>query len=171
MEMGVCFHEYSKHHGKVRRGDGLMDAKEVVEEIYGIIQDASDVGVVDVFIDLLETPDPTFDDVMKLCRGTSADVDDLREMRLFNTENGFSLGTWDNEQRQAYIQDKLSNEPETLTDLDRLQFLRYEFNRGGRLQEYTNTWDIGTDMIDLAERLAEVTNDDVYRRLLGDTQL
>jgi adenine-specific DNA methylase len=171
MEMGVCFHEYSKHHGKVRRGDGLMDAKEVVEEIYGIIQDASDVGVVDVFIDLLETPDPTFDDVMKLCRGTSADVDDLREMRLFNTENGFSLGTWDNEQRQAYIQDKLSNEPETLTDLDRLQFLRYEFNRGGRLQEYTNNWDIGTDMIDLAERLAEVTNDDVYRRLLGDTQL
>lgn len=171
MEMGVCFHEYSKHHGKVRRGDGLMDAKEVVEEIYGIIQDASDVGVVDVFIDLLETPDPTFDDVMKLCRGTSADVDDLREMRLFNTEDGFSLGTWDNEQRQAYIQDKLSNEPETLTDLDRLQFLRYEFNRGGRLQEYTNNWDIGTDMINLAERLAKVTDDDVYRRLLGDTQL
>ncbi len=171
MEMGVCFHEYSKHHGKVRRGDGVMNAKEVVEEIYGIIQDASDVGVVDVFIDLLETSDPTFDDVMKLCRGTSADVDELREMRLFNTEDGFELGTWDNEQRQAYIQDKLSKDPETLTDLDRLQFLRNEFDRGSRLQEYTTNWDIGTDMIDLAERLAEATNDDVYRRLLGDTQL
>lgn len=171
MEMGVCFHEYSKHHGKVQRDDGLMDAKEVVDEIYGIIQDASDVGVVDVFIDLLDTADPSFDDVMKLCRGTSADVDDLSEMQLFSTDDGFSLGTWDNEQRQAYIQDKLSDDQENLSDLDRLQILHYEFDRGGRLQEYTNNWDIGTDMIDLAERLAEVTDDDVYRRLLGDTQL
>jgi putative DNA methylase len=171
MEMGVCFREYSKHHGKVRRGDGLMSAKEVVDEIYGIIQDASDVGTVDVFIDLLRTDDPTYDDVMKLCRGTSANPGELKEMALYNTDDDFELGTWQSDARQAYIQDKLSNEPDELTDLDRLQFLRYEFDRGGRIQQYTNRWEITPELMDLAERLADATDDDVYRRLLGDTSL
>ncbi len=39
IEMGKCFQEYSKHHGEVRRGEEPMTAKEVVQEIYGIIQD------------------------------------------------------------------------------------------------------------------------------------
>ncbi|NIC00672.1 DUF1156 domain-containing protein [Halobacterium sp. R2-5] len=39
IEMGECFQEYSKHHGEVRRGEEPMTAKEVVQEIYGIIQD------------------------------------------------------------------------------------------------------------------------------------
>jgi len=58
MEMGACFHEYSKHHGKVQRDGEIMSAKEVVQEIYGIIQEASDIGVEDVFIDLLDTSTP-----------------------------------------------------------------------------------------------------------------
>ncbi|RLM60042.1 DNA methyltransferase, partial [Halorubrum sp. Atlit-26R] len=49
MEMGACFREYSKHHGKVQRDGEIMSAKEVVQEIYGIIQEASDIGVEDVF--------------------------------------------------------------------------------------------------------------------------
>ncbi|MDY6780393.1 MAG: DUF1156 domain-containing protein, partial [Halobacteria archaeon] len=48
IEMGECFHEYSKHHGEVRRDRGTMSAKEVVDEIYGIIQEASDIGTTDV---------------------------------------------------------------------------------------------------------------------------
>nr|WP_231741330.1 DUF1156 domain-containing protein [Halorubrum sp. CBA1125] len=38
IEMGRAFHEYSKHHGEVQRGGEVMSAKEVVDEIYGIIQ-------------------------------------------------------------------------------------------------------------------------------------
>ena len=33
MEMGACFREYSKHHGKVQRDGEIMPAKEVVQEI------------------------------------------------------------------------------------------------------------------------------------------
>jgi len=101
MEMGACFREYSKHHGKVQRDGEIMSAKEVVQEIYGIIQEASDIGVEDVFIDLLDTSNVSYDDVNKLCRGTNAAPDDLKETRLYNQEDGFELGTWDNEKRRS----------------------------------------------------------------------
>jgi hypothetical protein len=35
IEIGECFYEYSKHQDKVRRGEDAIEAKEVVEEIYG----------------------------------------------------------------------------------------------------------------------------------------
>jgi hypothetical protein len=47
-----------------------MSAKEVVSEIYGIIQELSDIGVEDVFIDLLNTANISHDNINKLCRGT-----------------------------------------------------------------------------------------------------
>lgn len=53
--MRLCFRECSRHHWKVQRDSDIMFAKEVVQEIYGIIQKASDIGVGAVFIDLLTT--------------------------------------------------------------------------------------------------------------------
>jgi hypothetical protein len=170
MEMGVCFREYSKHHGEVRRDGDIMDAKDVVDEIYGIIQEASDVGVIDVYIDLLNTEDPTFDDVMKLCRGTNASPEELREMKLFNTEDGFELGTYENERRQAYIRDRVQDDQDKLTDLDKLQFLRYLFNQNENPDWYLNAWNVSEDesLNELAERLANASDDDTYRRVLGE---
>ncbi len=172
MEMGACFREYSKHHGKVQRDGEIISAKEVVQEIYGIIQEASDIGVEDVFIDLLDSPDPSFDDVNKLCRGTNATPDDLKEMCLYNTDDGFELGTWDNEKRQAYIQERTNgNGDEHLSNLDKLQFLRYRYEKGQAVQNYVDKWGVDDDLRELAGRLADVTGDDTYTRVLGDRDI
>jgi adenine-specific DNA methylase len=172
MEMGACFREYSKHHGKVQRDGEIMSAKEVVQEIYGIIQEASDIGVEDVFIDLLDTPNPSFDDVNKLCRGTNATPEDLKEMHLYNQDDGFELGTWDNEKRQAYIQERVNGDgDEHLSDLDKLQFLRYRYEKGQSVQNYVDKWGVDDDLRELAGRLADVTGDDTYTRVLGDRDI
>jgi len=169
MEMGACFREYSKHHGKVQRDGEIMDAKEVVQEIYGIIQEASDIGVEDVFIDLLDTSNVSYDDVNKLCRGTNATPEELKEMRLYNQDDGFELGTWDNEKRQAYIQERVNGDGgEHLSNLDKLQFLRYRYEKGQAVQNYVDKWDVDDDLRELAGRLADVTGDDTYTRVLGD---
>ncbi|MFC5134011.1 MULTISPECIES: DUF1156 domain-containing protein [Haloferacaceae] len=172
MEMGACFREYSKHHGKVQRDGEIMSAKEVVQEIYGIIQEASDIGVEDVFIDLLDTSNPSFDDVNKLCRGTNASPDDLKETRLYNQDDGFELGTWDDEKRQAYIQERVNGDGgEHLSNLDKLQFLRYRYEKGQAVQNYVEKWDVDDDLRELAGRLADVTGDDTYTRVLGDRDI
>ncbi|WP_257301110.1 DUF1156 domain-containing protein [Haloarchaeobius sp. FL176] len=172
MEMGACFREYSKHHGKVQRDGEIMSAKEVVQEIYGIIQEASDIGVEDVFIDLLDTSNPSFDDVNKLCRGTNATPEDLKETHLYNQDDGFELGTWDNEKRQAYIQERVNGDGgEHLSNLDKLQFLRYRYEKGQAVQNYVEKWDVDDDLRELAGRLADVTGDDTYTRVLGDRDI
>jgi len=172
MEMGACFREYSKHHGKVQRDGEIMDAKEVVEEIYGIIQEASDIGVEDVFLDLLDSADPGFDDVNKLCRGTSATPEELKEMCLYNQDDGFELGTWDNEKRQAYIQERVNGGGDDhLSNLDKLQFLRYRYEKGQTVQNYVEKWGVDDDLRELAGRLADVTDDDTYTRVLGDRDI
>jgi adenine-specific DNA methylase len=168
VEMGRCFHEYSKHHGKVRKDGDVMSAKEVVDEIYGIIQDASQVGVVDVFVDLLETDDPDASEVNKLCRSASTTPEELEDMHLYELDSGeFRIGTWDDERRQAYIRRRVDSD-ENLTSLDKVQFLRYRYERGRTVSEYVERWDEIDDVRELAERLADVTGDDVYRRVLGD---
>ena len=172
MEMGECFREYSKHHGKVQRDGEVMSAKEVVDEIYGIIQEASDIGVEDVFIDLLDTSNVSYDDVNKLCRGTNAKPEELKEMRLYSQENGFELGTWDNEKRQAYIQERVNGDGgEHLSNLDKLQFLRYRYEKGQAVQNYVDKWGVDDDLRELAGRLADVTGDDTYTRVLGDRDI
>lgn len=172
MEMGACFREYSKHHGKVQRDGEIMSAKEVVQEIYGIIQEASDIGVEDVFIDLLDTPNPSFDDVNKLCRGTNATPKELKEMCLYNQNNGFELGTWDNEKRQAYIQERVNgDDSDHLSNLDKLQFLRYRYEKGQAVQNYVDKWGVNEDLRELAGRLADITGDDTYTRVLGDRDI
>ena len=168
VEMGRCFHEYSKHHGKVRKDGDVMTAKEVVDAIYGIIQDASQVGVVDVFVDLLETDDPDASEVNKLCRSASTTPDELEDAKLYGLDGGeFWLGTWDNERRQAYIKSRVDADEE-LTALDKVQFLRYRYEHGRTVSEYVERWDGIDDVRELAERLADATGDDVYRRVLGD---
>jgi adenine-specific DNA methylase len=167
VEMGECFHEYSKHHGEVRRAGGTMTAKEVVDEIYGIIQEASQIGEIDVFLDLLEEDDPSYDDVNKLCRGTNADPDEMKDKRLYIQDDGFELGTWDNEKRIAYIQERTNGGDSDLTDLDKAQFLRHRYEKGKSIQNYLNKWEIDDDMRELAEALAEAADDETYLRILG----
>jgi len=172
MEMGACFREYSKHHGKVQRDGEIMSAKEVVQEIYGIIQEASDIGVEEVFIDLLDSNNPSFDDVNKLCRGTNAKPEELKEMCLYNQDDRFELGTWDNEKRQAYIQERVNGDGgDHLSNLDKLQFLRYRYEKGQAVQNYVDKWGVDDDLRELAGRLADVTGDDTYTRVLGDRDI
>lgn len=172
MEMGACFREYSKHHGKVQRDGEIMSAKDVVDEIYGIIQEASDIGVEDVFIDLLDTSNVSYDDVNKLCRGTNATPEDLKETHLYNQDDSFELGTWDNEKRQAYIQERVNGDSgDHLSNLDKLQFLRYRYEKGQAVQNYVEKWDVDDDLRELAGRLADVTGDDTYTRVLGDRDI
>jgi hypothetical protein len=172
MEMGECFREYSKHHGKVQREGEIMSAKEVVQEIYGIIQEASEIGVEDVFIDLLDTADPTYDDVNKLCRGTNATPEDLKEMCLYTNDGEFKLGTWDNEKRQAYIQERVNGDNgKHLSNLDKLQFLRYRYEKGQSVQNYIDKWGVDDDLRELAGQLTDVTGDERYMRVLGDRDI
>ncbi|WP_311170443.1 DUF1156 domain-containing protein [Halobellus ordinarius] len=168
IEMGECFHEYSKHHGKVMRAGEEMTAKEVVNEIYGIIQQGSELGEIDVFLDLLETPDATYNDLNKLTRGTDASPEQMEDMRLYRMEGGnFILGTWDDEKRMAYIQERVNGDDEALNALDKAQFLRYRYEQGKSTQNYLSKWDVDDELRELCEGLADVTGDDTYRRILG----
>jgi len=129
-------------------------------------------NVEDVFIDLLDSDDPSYDDVNKLCRGTNATPEDLTEMRLYVQDDGFALGTWDNEARQAYIQERVNGDgDEHLTNLDKLQFLRHRYERGQAIQNYVEKWGVDDDLRELAGRLADVTDDEAYRRVLGDRDI
>jgi len=165
VEMGRCFHEYSKHHGKVERAGETMTAKEVVDEIYGVIQHGSDIGEIDVFLDLLETPDASYDDLNKLSRGTNATPERMEDMRLYRMDDGFKLGTWDDEKRIAYIQSRVDSDEE-LTDLDKAQFLRYRWEHGKSVSDYLSEWEITDDLRELCEGLADATGDDTYRNIL-----
>ncbi|WP_277543557.1 DUF1156 domain-containing protein [Haloarcula laminariae] len=165
VEMGRCFHEYSKHHGKVERAGETMTAKEVVDEIYGVIQHGSDIGEIDVFLDLLETYNASYDDLNKLCRGTNATPERMEDMRLYRMDDGFKLGTWDDEKRVAYIQSRLDSDEE-VTDLDKAQFLRYRWEHGKSVTEYLDEWEITDDLRELCEGLADATGDDTYRNIL-----
>jgi adenine-specific DNA methylase len=165
VEMGRCFHEYSKHHGKVERAGEKMTAKEVVDEIYGIIQQGSDIGEIDVFLDLLETPNASYDDLNKLTRGTNATPERMEDKRLYQMDDGFKLGTWDDEKRIAYIQSRVDSDEE-LTDLDKAQFLRYRWEHGKSVSEYLGKWEITDDLRELCEGLADATGDDTYRNIL-----
>jgi hypothetical protein len=122
VEMGECFSEYSKHHGEVRKERKIMSAKEVVDEIYGIIQGETDLGEVDVFLDLISERDPTYNDLNKLCRGTNTTPDGLKDMRLFSMDdNDLILGSWNDEKRQAYVQNKVQEGNGDLTNLSTSQ--------------------------------------------------
>jgi len=169
IEMGECFHEYSKHHGKVMRAGKEMTAKEVVNEIYGVIQEGSDIGEIDVFLDLLETPDATYNDLNKLTRGTDASPDQMEDLRLYRIDNGnFTLGTWNDEKRIAYIQEQVNRDSNNgLNTLDKVQFLRYRYERGKSTQNYLEKWNIDDELRELCEGLADATGDETYRRLLG----
>lgn len=165
VEMGRCFHEYSKHHGKVERAGETMTAKEVVDEIYGVIQHGSDIGEIDVFLDLLETPGASYDDLNKLCRGTNATPERMEDMRLYRMDDGFKLGTWDDEKRLNYIQKRVDSDEE-LGDLDKAQFLRYRWEHGKSVTEYLDEWEITDSLRGLCEGLADATGDDTYRNIL-----
>jgi adenine-specific DNA methylase len=163
VEMGECFHEYSKHHGNVHREGEIMSAKEVVDEIYGIIQEASEIGATQVFIDLLREDASDSDAVNKLCRGANTRPEELKDLRLFNTEDGFALGTWDNEERIAYLEDALREGD--LSDLGKLQYLRYRYDREMPIGRYVRQW-IDADLRELAGKLASATNDEIYEEML-----
>ncbi len=172
IEMGECFHEYSKHHGKVMRAGETMSAKEVVKEIYGIIQQGSDIGEIDVFLDLLEISDPTYNDLNKLTRGNGANPDKMESMCLYHIEGGdFVLGTWQDGKRMAYIQERVNGDgAEALTSLDKAQFLRYRYEQGKTTHNYLEKWGVSDDLRELCEGLAEATGDEVYTRILGGDQ-
>jgi adenine-specific DNA methylase len=165
VEMGRCFHEYSKHHGEVERAGETMTAKEVVDEIYGVIQHGSDIGEIDVFLDLLETPSASYDDLNKLCRGTNATPERMDGSSQLRSQHGFMLGTWDDEKRIAYVQGRVGNDEE-LTGLDKAQFLRYRWEHGKSVSEYLSEWDVTDDLRELCEGLADATGDDTYRNIL-----
>ena len=169
IEMGRAFHEYSKHHGEVKRGGEIMTAKEVVDEIYGIIQQGSDIGEVDVFLDLLEMDNPAYNDLNMLTRGTSANPETMEEILLYRMEGGeLVLGTWNDEKRQAYIQEQVNGKDDKgLTPLDKAQFLRYRYEQGKSIQNYLQKWTLSDDLRELCQELAEASGDDVYTRILG----
>ena len=169
IEMGRAFHEYSKHHGEVQRDGEVMSAKEVVDEIYGIIQQGSDIGEVDVFLDLLEMDDPTYNDLNMLTRGTSANPDEMKNMLLYRMDSGeFILGTWEDEKRLAYVQERVNGAGDNgLTSLEKAQFLRHRYEQGKSIQNYLEKWTVSDDLRELCRELAEASGDDVYDRILG----
>jgi putative DNA methylase len=171
IEMGKCFQEYSKHHGEVHRGGDIMSAKEVVQKIYGIIQDNTR-GEQAVYLDLLEAYNPSYDDLNKHLKHSDAAEETMKEMHLFRTEgNDFVLCDWADEKRQAYVQNKIQEDNGDLTALDKAHFLRYRFEQDKSTSEYLEQWDTD-ELQDICEGLAEATDDDTHLKMLGvDTSL
>lgn len=171
IEMGKCFQEYSKHHGEVRRAGEIMSAKDVVGEIYGIIQE-NDRGEEDIYLDLLEEWKPTYDDLNKHLKRSDASEDQMKEMQLFRMDGGgLTLCQWNDEKRQAYVQSKVKEANGDLTTLDQAHFLRYRFEQGKSTSEYLDLWDIDK-LRELCEGLTEATGDETYLKMIGvDTSL
>jgi adenine-specific DNA methylase len=166
IEMGKCFQEYSKHHAEVHRAGDVMSAKEVVDEIYGIIQD-NDRGEQDVYRDLLEERKPTYDDLNKHLKRSDASEEQMKEMQLFRMDgNDFVLCQWNDEKRQAYVQSKVEEGNSDLTNLDKAHFLRYRFEQGKDPKEYIDRWN-EDELRELCEGLAEVTGDETYPTMVG----
>jgi putative DNA methylase len=171
IEMGRAFHEYSKHHGEVQHDNEIMSAKAVVDEIYGIIQEGSNIGSVDVFLDLLEMDNPTYNDLNMLTRGTNANTEEMKETILYRTDTGdFILGTWDDQKRLAYIQGHINDDNDNgLTPLEKAQFLRHRYEHGKSIQDHLDKWTVSDDLRELCKKLADASGDEVYRRILrGD---
>jgi adenine-specific DNA methylase len=166
IEMGACFAEYSRHHGEVRKSGEIMTAKEAVEEIYGIIQEGA-LGEQDIFLDLLRTTDPTFNDLNKLLRKSDTSEDEFREKALFRMEgDNFHLGNWRDTERQAYVVEKVKSDGSEATPLEQAHFLRYRYEEGKSSSEYRERWE-DDDLRDLCEGLAEITGDETYLKMLG----
>lgn len=77
------------------------------------------------------------------------------------------MGTWDDEVRQAYVQGRVSGDTQSLTALDKLQFLRYRYEHGKSLENYLNKWEVTTELRELCGELAEASGDDAYQYILG----
>lgn len=78
------------------------------------------------------------------------------------------LGTWNDEKRQAYIQEQVNGKDDNgLTPLDKAQFLRYRYEQGKSIQNYLQKWTLSDDLRELCQELAEASGDDVYTRILG----
>ena len=165
IEMGACFAEYSKHHGEVRRGGEIMTAKEAVQEIYGIIQNNA-LGEQDIFLSLLKADSPGYNNLNKLLRRSDASEEELREKKLFRMEDSsFVLGDWDDEQRQAYVQNAVDGDVEPST-LDKAHYLRYRYEQGKSTTEYLERWD-RDEIAELCESLAAASGDETYLKLVG----
>jgi hypothetical protein len=166
IEMGACFAEYSKHHGEVRKGGEIMSAKEAVDEIYGIIQEGA-LGEQDIFLDLLRTRNPTFNDLNKLLRKSDASEEEFKEKALFRMDgNDFHLGDWRDTERQAYVVEKVERGEAEPTPLEQAHFLRYRYEEGKSTSQYREEWE-DDGLKELCESLAEVTRDETYLKMLG----
>ena len=164
--MGACFAEYSKHHDEVRRDGEIMTAKEAVAEIYDIIAEGA-LGEDDIFLDLLRSREPGYDDLNKLLRRSDVSEEELREKALFRMEGGdFYLGDWNDTERQAYVVEKVERGESDPTPLEQAHFLRYRYEEGKSTSEYRAEWE-DDDLRDLCEGLAEITGDETYLKMLG----
>jgi hypothetical protein len=164
--MGACFAEYSKHHDEVRRDGEIMTAKEAVAEIYDIIAEGA-LGEDDIFLDLLRSRDPGYDDLNKLLRRSDVSEEELREKALFRMDGGdFHLGDWNNAERQAYVVEKVESTESDPTPLEQAHFLRYRYEEDKSTSEYRAEWE-DDDLRELSEGLAEASSDDTYLKMLG----
>jgi hypothetical protein len=166
IEMGACFAEYSKHHGEVRKGGEIMSAKEAVDEIYGIIQEGA-LGEQDIFLDLLRTRNPTFNDLNKLLRKSDASEEEFKEKALFRMDcTDFLVGVWRDTERQAYVVYYVERGEADPTPLEQAHFLRYRYEEGKSTSQYREEWE-DDGLKELCESLAEVTRDETYLKMLG----
>jgi putative DNA methylase len=163
VELGRCFREYSKHHGKVHREGTVMSASDVVAEIYDII--AGDVSPDEIYLSLLAMENPTVDDVNRLSRGTKISPNNLRERALFDTTDGFALSRWHDDQRISYIQGKDLDE---LSALERVQLLRYDADEETKPMNGRGELEVTGAMMDVASELANITGDETYRQIFRD---
>ena len=148
-----------------------MTSKDVVNKIYGIIQEG-ERGEQDVYLDLLEEWKPNYSDLNKHLKRSDASEDTMKEMKLFRMEGGdFTLCSWQDEKRQAYVQSKVEEGNGDLTNLDKAHFLRYRYEHDRSRESYLASWDID-ELQELCEDLAAVTEDETYLKMLGvDTTL
>ncbi|WP_435185127.1 DUF1156 domain-containing protein [Halobellus sp. EA9] len=162
VEMGRCFREYSNHHRKVHRGGSVMSATDVVSEIYDII--SGNVTPDEIYLDLLELDETTLDDVNRFCRGTDIDPEDLRRRALFVADEEFALTDWSTEERLDYLREK---DVDDLSPLEKVQLLRYEDEKDATAPGEQLDLEVTSEMIDIAEELATITDEEGYRTLVG----
>lgn len=163
VELGHCLRAYSRHHAKVHRKGEVMATTEIVDEIYDII--AGDVTPEEIYLDLLSMDEPAYEDVVRLCRGTEVNPEDLRDRKLFTDEEEFRVLRWNDDDRYHYLQQKQRSD---LTVLERVQLFRYATEEDTELMNNVHDLEVTGEMIDIAVELADITGDEMYRQLFRD---
>ncbi|MCD2200164.1 hypothetical protein LPA44_09655 [Halobacterium sp. KA-4] len=173
---GKCMYYYSKHYPNVYSEGEQAGIDEALETVDSIIEQALEGSV-----NLPQSIDPLtqayaafyqrgweeYDELNKHLLAKNLNVSDLEDEKLVKGPRNKKEPTTADE-RIHYIESKLNKNgkgADALLDIDKVQYLYHLYKTDQNTVEYLKEWK-SDDLEDLADFLADVTNDDRYESVM-----